>query len=84
MNGRRLQPHRVGEQVRNIGKAAGVEVYTNPTTGKIKFASAHDLRRSFGERWASRIMPPDLMVLMRHESIETPCGTTSAATLRTQ
>ena len=30
-----------------------------------------DLRRSFGERWAARIMPPDLMLLMRHESIET-------------
>ncbi len=36
-----------------------------------KFASAHDLRRSFGERWASRLMPQDLMELMRHESIET-------------
>lgn len=36
-----------------------------------KYASAHDLRRSFGERWASQIMPTDLMVLMRHESIET-------------
>ena len=23
------------------------------------------------ERWAARIMPPDLMMLMRHESIET-------------
>ena len=40
-------------------------------TGKVKHASAQDLRRSFGQRWAARIMPPDLMVLMRHESIET-------------
>jgi len=40
-------------------------------TETVKYASAHDLRRSFGERWASRIMPQVLMVLMRHESIET-------------
>jgi integrase len=39
--------------------------------GKLKYASAHDLRRSFGQRWASRVMPQVLMELMRHESIET-------------
>ncbi len=38
---------------------------------KNKFASAHDLRRSYGERWATRVMPQVLMELMRHESIET-------------
>jgi integrase len=32
---------------------------------------AHDLRRSFGQRWAARIMPQILMQLMRHETIET-------------
>jgi len=36
-----------------------------------KFASCHDLRRAFGKRWASRLMPTDLQQLMRHESIET-------------
>jgi len=36
-----------------------------------KTASAHDLRRSFGERWASRMTPADLMAVMRHKSIET-------------
>ena len=35
------------------------------------YASFHDFRRSFGERWAALIMPPQLMELMRHESIET-------------
>ena len=39
--------------------------------GKPKFASAHDFRRSFGERWASRVMPVVLMELMRHESMST-------------
>ena len=38
---------------------------------KVKYASAHDLRRAFGERWASRVMPAVLKELMRHESIET-------------
>jgi len=38
---------------------------------KVKYASAHDLRRAFGERWAARLMPAQLMELMRHESIET-------------
>jgi integrase len=36
-----------------------------------KYASAHDFRRAFGDRWALRVMPPVLMQLMRHESIET-------------
>jgi integrase len=66
-----LTEHRVGEIVSTIGRAAGVKVNTDPKTGKVKFASAHDLRRSFGERWASRVMPQVLMELMRHESIET-------------
>ena len=38
---------------------------------KVKFASAHDLRRSFGTRWARQLMPAQLMVLMRHEDINT-------------
>ncbi|HEY1602223.1 MAG TPA: site-specific integrase [Pirellulales bacterium] len=50
-----------------IGKKAGVVVDKQ----RGKYASAHDLRRSFGERWASRIMPQQLMELMRHETIET-------------
>lgn len=39
--------------------------------GENKFASAHDLRRSFGERWSLDVMPQTLMQLMRHESMET-------------
>ena len=37
----------------------------------MKYASAHDFRRAFGVRWAARLMPAQLMELMRHESIET-------------
>jgi integrase len=39
--------------------------------GKVKYASAHDLRRAFGCRWALRVMPPILKQLMRHASIQT-------------
>jgi integrase len=71
VRGERLCHFQVSRIVVRIGKAAGVKVATDARTGKVKFASAHDLRRSFGERWATRIMPTDLMALMRHESIET-------------
>ena len=60
-----------------IGKAAGVVVdRKRGRDGKerVKFASAHDLRRSFGERWAVRVMPPVLKALMRHESLSTTLG----------
>jgi integrase len=69
--GGRLKSNAVSKTVSDIGKAAGVKVYTSPRTGKVKFASAHDLRRTFGERWASRLMPVQLMELMRHKNIET-------------
>lgn len=52
-----------------IGKRAGVSVSLNGA--KEKFASFHDLRRSFGERWSQKVMPQTLMKLMRHESIDT-------------
>lgn len=64
-------PDRVMKVIAAIGRAAGVKVHTHPTSGKVKHATAHDLRRSFGERWAQRVMPPVLQQLMRHESIDT-------------
>lgn len=50
------KPEWVGTTLRRIGKAAGV-VVQRTAAGKVKFASAHDLRRSFGERWAHLILP---------------------------
>ncbi|TWT48382.1 site-specific tyrosine recombinase XerC [Botrimarina hoheduenensis] len=58
---------KIGKIISSIGAAAGVLV--DPATGKT--ASAHDLRRAFGARWARRVMPNDLRTLMRHASIET-------------
>jgi integrase len=67
---RNLSAERVGQIVVKIGKNAGV-VVNRDNDGKVKYASAHDLRRSFGERWAARVMPQVLMELMRHEDIKT-------------
>ncbi|REJ92496.1 MAG: site-specific integrase [Planctomycetota bacterium] len=61
----------VSRTICRIGKQAGIKVHTDVRTGRIKYASAHDLRRSFGERWARKVMPQVLKELMRHASIET-------------
>jgi integrase len=52
-----------------IGEAALVKIREG--SGETQFATAHDLRRSFGERWAARGMPHVLKELMRHETIDT-------------
>ncbi len=61
----------VSRVIGRIGKQARVKVATDPRTGKVKYASAHDLRRSFGERWSSRVMPKVLREFMRHQDINT-------------
>ncbi|HUG70521.1 MAG TPA: site-specific integrase [Pirellulaceae bacterium] len=61
----------VGKICSRIGKAAGVVVNTDATSGEVKHASLHDFRRAFGRRWAARLRPQQLMELMRHESINT-------------
>lgn len=66
------QPHRIGEIIGKIGEAAEIVVDADPRTGSpTKFASAHDLRRAFGYRWARRVMPAILQKLMRHASVQT-------------
>ncbi len=58
----------VSAHISAIGRGAGVRV------SQKKFASAHDLRRSFGTRWASRARPKVLKDLMRHTSLQTTLG----------
>jgi integrase len=76
----------VGKTVTAIGEAAGVVVDERQRAGKTvrKFASAHDLRRAFGQRWAAKVMPTVLRELMRHASINTTMayyvGTNAEAT----
>ena len=66
-NRKPITPKRVSRIVSAIGKEAGVVV----NEAEEKYGSAHDLRRLFGTRWASRVKPATLQLLMRHKSIET-------------
>jgi integrase len=72
--GRQNNPYDVGRIVSQIGEKAGVvvdETWSEDGTCRQKFASAHDLRRSFGNRWSLRVMPTILQKLMRHAHIST-------------
>jgi len=57
---------RIGRVLSEIGAAS--EIIVNDEG---KHVSAHDLRRSFGTRWAARVKPLALKRLMRHVAIET-------------
>ncbi len=63
--------YKASKLICRIGRVARVVVAVDPRTGRQKFASAHDLRRSFGDRWSRRVLPQQLQELMRHESIST-------------
>lgn len=67
LKGERFEPDGVGKAVSKIGENAGI--VTDEAEGR--HATCHDFRRSFGDRWARRLMPADLKELMRHKSIET-------------
>ena len=67
ISGKQLTHGSVGRIVSRMGQAAEVLVNREEK----KYASAHDLRRSFGTRWAAKVKPATLQLLMRHESIET-------------
>jgi hypothetical protein len=62
-----------GKAISEIGEVAGIVVHRGTRMNKphTKFASAHDLRRSFATRWAPKVMPATLQKLMRHKSIAT-------------
>ncbi len=65
----RLTETTVSKLISQIGEAAGIQVAPiNPRTGKPKFASAHDLRRSFAQGLAYRVRPAVLKLAMRHKS----------------
>ncbi len=57
----------IGREISRIGQHSGVVVNDEAE----KFVSAHDLRRSFGQRWSVKVRPAVLRALMRHASIET-------------
>jgi len=70
-SGNRANAQRAGRMVALIGELARALVHTDVRTGEVEFASAHDLRRSFGTRWAKRVKTPVLMRLMRNKNIAT-------------
>jgi integrase len=63
----RLGEQQVGRTIGKIGQRANVVVRTEP----VEYASAHDLRRSFCQRWSMRVLPQVLMQLARHKTIHT-------------
>ena len=73
-SGSRANGAKAGRMISLIGEKAHIVVHTHPKTGKVKWASAHDLRRSFGTRWAKRVTTAVLQKLMRHASIATTMG----------
>ncbi len=70
-SGNRATARYAGQTISLIGAKAYIVVHTNAKTGRVKYASAHDLRRSFGTRWAKKVMPAVLQKLMGHDSIQT-------------
>ena len=82
-DGQPISMTKVTVAIGKIGEVAGVvvangekRVKDKETGNQIlvtmkKFATAHDLRRSFGTRWAKKVMPAVLQRLMRHASINT-------------
>lgn len=66
--GKRVESTWLSTAISSFGQHAKIIVNHRP----VKYASAHDFRRTFGERWRRRgLLPIDLMELMRHENIET-------------
>jgi len=66
-SGERFSAKRIIKIISAIGKRA--RIVANVETRK--HATAHDLRRSFGLRWAARVRPLTLQKMMRHSSMDT-------------
>ncbi len=62
----------ISRLITRLGREA--EIRVGGTDDKPKFASAHDFRRSFGTRWASKATPAILQQMMRHAEISTTMG----------
>ncbi len=70
----RLSAERVGKIISKIGEKARITVDEgNPRTGSaVKYASCHDLWRTFATKLYESDLPPDLIrKLMRHADIRT-------------
>ena len=74
LNGRVFQlgvnRDQVGRIISAIGRRAGI-ITARTADDRPKYATAHDLRRSFGTRWSLRVNAATLQKLMRHSDIKT-------------
>lgn len=61
----------IGEQAQIITDVKTVQDKKGRQVEKKIYATAHDLRRAFGTRWAPRVNSRILMEMMRHASIQT-------------
>ena len=61
----------LGRVISAIGESARIVAKRDNEGEVAKFATAHDLRRSFAARWAPRVKPYFLQHLMRHSDIKT-------------
>ena len=61
----------VSKRISDMGKKAGIVVKHNDDTGDVMYASAQDLRRTFGLKWSKLVPAAKLQKLMRHANIET-------------
>jgi integrase len=74
-----LDANTISSHIAEIGRAAGIVVgqrkqLDEESGQRVKvdrYASAHDLRRAFGLRWAMQVMPVVLQKMMRHKDIST-------------
>jgi integrase len=66
-NGKPMAAKSICKAIGKIGKRAGVITKQDP----LEYATAHDLRRSFGKRWSLRVKPVLLQQLMRHRNLDT-------------
>lgn len=57
----------VSQLVSQLGRHS--KIITDPTT--TRYVTVHDFRRTFGARWAVRVVPAILKSLMRHATIST-------------
>lgn len=74
--GKQMSSDDLSDLLSEIGRNAKIIVGRRPenrdtTTVKLKYASAHDLRRSFGLIWAQRVNQMQLGALMRHRDPNT-------------
>lgn len=67
IQGRPASLDAIKRQIRAIGEKSGLAVNSDCD----KYVTAHDLRRSFGNRWALKVHPLVLKKLMRHETLDT-------------